>query len=54
MTKKDFEFIARTIKNMQLTTEDERQKVAIAFAINLGATNPRFDTVWFVKACMPS
>lgn len=53
MTKKDFELIAKiiaTIDNrwqVNLTS----QLVAEHFAIELAATNPRFDRTKFIAAC---
>jgi hypothetical protein len=58
-TKKDFEAIAETIKDLDLPTgfiqgEDLRLRIAEAFARMLCRTskNPSFDTDRFVRACM--
>lgn len=49
MTKRDFEFIAGTISNIQ--DRDVRQTVTQEFADNLRIVNPRFDFRIFAEAC---
>ena len=54
MTRKDFELIASTIRNMPshaASLRTARESCARAFADALGATNPRFDKARFLKAC---
>ena len=61
MTKKDFELIAGTIRDLRLAddtiepprqiSEVHRQFVARRFANDLRATNPLFDRARFLKAC---
>lgn len=57
MTRKDFELIAATIKNMRGFAFQEapatREDVAKAFANVLHQTNPRFNWAKFVAACLP-
>ena len=50
MTKKDYELIAGTIRDMPV--RKIRREMAEAFATNLYATNPRFDRARFIAACM--
>lgn len=49
MTKRDFEFIAGTISNIQ--DRDVRQTVTQEFTDNLRIVNPRFDFRIFAEAC---
>jgi len=49
MTRKDFELIARVIRNID--DKDSRNQTALNFATELKQTNPRFDTQRFVTAC---
>ena len=49
MSRKDFEFIAATIRGMADSAAAEC--AAHEFAARLGQTNPRFDKVRFLKAC---
>jgi hypothetical protein len=54
MTKKDFEFIAKTIKGIDAEAVGGAQgkfNVAETFAYKLAETNPRFDPHRFIKAC---
>jgi hypothetical protein len=54
MTKRDFEFIASTIRNLVFFGIDgtaRRCEVAMHFATQLAKTNPRFDTARFLAAC---
>lgn len=56
MSRKDFELIAATIRNYgpiaDSTAKDNRRAgMARAFAKALSATNPRFDSDRFIKAC---
>jgi len=59
MTKKDFELIAKVIKDL---AQDQKERGAFAnnpdletvanwFALELEETNPRFDRARFVDAC---
>jgi hypothetical protein len=53
MTKKDFQFIADTIKGMPSFTNSlraARRSAALAFADSLATTNPRFDRARFLQA----
>lgn len=50
MTRRDFEFIAATIRNLMLH-DDEIEHVARAFADRLAGENPRFDRARFIAAC---
>lgn len=62
MTKKDFELIAYTIRSLDLralgwkdwdpNTIFYRKEVARAFAKALHSTNPRFDELRFIAACL--
>lgn len=53
MSKKDFEMIARVLRDPTLhLPEAKRRAVASRFADELRATNPRFDRSRFVAACM--
>ena len=49
MSRKDFELIARVIKNIE--DENIRKETALNFANELQSVNPRFDVSRFVKAC---
>jgi len=49
MTRKDFELIARTIRELPLSAVS-RRKVAVAFADELRSTNSNFDRDRFIKA----
>lgn len=63
MTKKDFELIAEAIRTAKIpdglhlfATHDRavaaiRSSIAYDFAVRLQATNPRFDTARFERAC---
>lgn len=48
MTRKDFELIAQTIKQLSPAA---RKEAAILFAAALVATNPRFNAQRFVDDC---
>ncbi len=50
MTRKDYELIAQTIRNSILPT-GAQAAIAGNLAVALRATNPRFDSERFVKAC---
>jgi isopentenyl phosphate kinase len=50
MSKKDYEFIASVIRNLDVTG-GMRDRIARAFASELLNTNPRFDLQRFVNAC---
>ena len=58
MTKKDFELIAKTIRSLDLrtptcsSTDYHLRVVARAFAKALHSTNPRFDELRFIEACL--
>ena len=57
MTRKDFELIAETIRNLSVTTDPLladaiRSTVADQFADALASTNPRFDRGRFIRACV--
>jgi hypothetical protein len=58
MTKKDYELIAKTIR--EVATEDDHEErdasafkndLVTDFAYELGRRSPRFDTERFVRAC---
>lgn len=53
MTRKDFELIARTIKKMAFSFDQQRTNVANTFATALQAHsgNANFDKARFLKAC---
>jgi hypothetical protein len=52
MTRKDFELIARVIKNSDEVADDmTREAIASIFTAELVATNPNFDRARFLKAC---
>jgi len=52
MTKKDFEFIARTLLALAPALhEAARLQVIWKFADELALANPKFDRLRFVKAC---
>ena len=53
MTKKDFELIAETIREVD-TVVDQREIYAHAFADALAETNPRFKRDEFLIACQPN
>lgn len=50
MTKKDFQLIAQTIRDLALDAEWERVKIASQFANALESTNPRFKRDLFIQA----
>ena len=55
MTRKDFIFIAQVIRDLLLSTGmtlGQRERVAVAFADALGATNPRFNRELFRQAAL--
>jgi len=54
MTKQDFELIARVVREATFTADavTMRRSLATEFADALTATNPRFDRVRFLKACV--
>lgn len=54
MTRKDFELIARTVRNLHGISEDTRRNIAWQFANDLSETNPQFDKARFVAACLES
>lgn len=57
MTRKDFELIARVLKDTPRYAEwrgivkDDRAELAEAFAAELAAGNPLFDRARFLAAC---
>ena len=51
MTRKDFELIARVIKELRDFTGTNHSKVAYDFADALTTTNPLFNRKKFLKAC---
>lgn len=52
MTRKDFELIARVIKNSDEVADDmTREALADMFADKLADTNPAFDRARFITAC---
>lgn len=56
MTKKDFEFIAETLRQSepigpQGMAHDQWHQTCVVFARKLAAVNPRFDSARFLKAC---
>lgn len=54
MTRKDFELIAKAIKTLDDVTPEQKRSIAYDFALVLEQTNPRFDGVRFVTACIGS
>ena len=50
MTKKDYELIARIIKEAGLAQND-LERIANDFAYTLASKNPRFNRDMFLKAC---
>lgn len=50
MTKKDFELIARTIRNINLPAKG-RFRVALEFADTLEEEYPKFNRNKFMEAC---
>jgi hypothetical protein len=52
MSKKDFELIAKTIRELRFEGDDAaRPFIAKAFAYALSNTNGRFDYQRFIAAC---
>lgn len=53
MTRKDFELIARTIRELPLDhiASEQRRLIAYSFAGHLAATNDQFDKDRFIAAC---
>jgi hypothetical protein len=52
MTRKDFELIAETLKNLDECLDELSLEVTVeAFALALLKTNPRFDRARFRSAC---
>lgn len=53
MTRKDFQLIARVIKESEGAVIDDlsRDGLAEMFADELASTNPAFDRARFLKAC---
>jgi hypothetical protein len=52
VTRRDFELIAGCIRNMPACVPaDVRRAHARHFAVQLAATNPRFDSGRFLAAC---
>lgn len=51
MTKKDFEIIAETIRNLQGITLTDRAHIIRQFADALARTNPAFNSPRFWAAC---
>jgi hypothetical protein len=52
MSKKDFEMIARVLREHPHAAGAGRIRLARAFAAELAATSPRFDRERFIAACM--
>lgn len=53
MSRKDFEMIARVLRDPSLHLQDsKRRALASRFADELAATNSRFDRERFIAACM--
>lgn len=50
MSRKDFELIAKTIRDLDDATFAMRVQVANAFADSLAQTNARFDRTRFIEA----
>jgi hypothetical protein len=56
MTRKDFEFIAETLKDVRpasvayTDTLEQWKRTVRTFAARLKGTNPRFDAIRFAKA----
>lgn len=50
MSRKDFELIARVVKNADLPDE-AREAMARDFASELAGTNARFNKIAFLEAC---
>jgi hypothetical protein len=55
MTRKDFELIARVVREHIRSADDasEGNCIALSFADALAGTNPNFDRARFLKACKP-
>lgn len=61
MTRKDYELIAQTIRDIRISTSvrgqdilsriEIRDDIARLFAESLANTNPRFDKARFLQAC---
>lgn len=51
MTRKDFELVARTIKNLMRLDATSREYVATKFADAMANANANFDRAKFLKAC---
>ena len=53
MTKKDYEVIAKVIKNSELS-ETKRLQIALEMSNELLETNNNFEENVFLKACIPN
>ena len=53
MTKKDYEVIAKVIKNSELS-ETKRLQIALEMSNELLETNNNFEENMFLKACIPN
>lgn len=53
MTRRDFQLIARTIRNLPLAPE-RIAVIADRFAASIAAEYPAFNRAKFLEACLPS
>jgi hypothetical protein len=54
MSRKDYELIARVLRDANVADEHQYElleRIALGFALELAATNPRFDRECFLAAC---
>jgi hypothetical protein len=51
MTKKDFELIAKVVREAEGVSKPARERLATAFARELHHVNSRFDKDRFCEAC---
>jgi hypothetical protein len=54
MSRKDYELIARVLRDANVADEHQYElleRIALGFALELAATNPRFDRERFLAAC---
>lgn len=48
MVRRDFELIAGTISNLQGVGEQQREQIAMQFAVAIAPVNPMFDLPKFI------
>lgn len=53
MTRRDYQLIARTIRNLPLAPE-RVEVIALAFDASIAAEYPSFNREKFLTACLPS